>query len=257
MKKFAILALLYAGIACAQQSPPYPTGIWMGSLVDPVTVTAQNVTLYVLPNGTFWGTVLVFPQGGAGEGGCPFLIVGNLVKGGVGVVPSAVKGSPTGPVPSSCNDSSVWGGSQITLTTPTTAQWSLKTTILKHVYNLTLTTSLYDQPSSFKAIAGYWNDPNTGYTEIVTPTGASMSYNPILGCIGSGKYTLIDVNHNLYSFAETLYDCDSAVFNGARNGVAFVQKLFEGAGGTVLTNQTSAGLTGLVEASDGLLYYGH
>lgn len=250
MKKLLAIAVLSSSLAHAQP-PPYPAGIWTGLLVDGPNLIVYDTTLYILPNGQFWGTVDKGFIGGAGAH-CPVLIWGNLVKGGTGAT------SASGPTLECSTQPSAWGSSTITLTSRTAAKWSVNNPLLKNVFSLTLSSSLYDQPSSFKAIAGYWNSQQTGYTEIVTPTGASMSYNPILGCIGNGQYTIVDATHNLYSFTETLYDCDSAFFNGTRNGVAYIYKY---GGPTSLARQTSAqrnaGITNIVEDSGGLLYYGH
>jgi hypothetical protein len=125
---------------------------------------------------------------------------------------------------------------------------------LKNTFSLTLWSLVYNQPSSFKALAGYWSGDM--YTEIVTPTGDFISFNQVLGCIGSGQYTIVNASHGLYSFTERLYNCDSSAFNGARNGVAYINKL---SGGAILTKQSALGngTANLVESSSQLLYYGH
>jgi hypothetical protein len=249
MKKILALLLL-SGSAYAQQSAPYAAGIWLGEQNDPAALATYSATLTVLPNGAFWGFINDQTMGAQADvPGCPYMAVGTLWKDLVIVALSAVDGSG----PSACAKTpSVWGTVKITKTSATTATWVLTSPLLTKTFNLTLF-SVYNQPSSLKTISGFWGSDS--YTEIVTPSGAFISFNQVTGCIGSGQYTVVDATHNLYSLTETLYNCDSSTFNGARNGVAFVQNI---SGETAsLNKQSSAGMTNIYESSAGTVYYGH
>ena len=256
MKKLFWLAALYSGLACAQQSAPYPAGIWTGFLVDGANAVFYFVTLSVLPSGSLWGIVDETAAGSFGAPGCPYLVRGNLVRGGLAVEFSVVTESSSGFGPSACppQAGTVWGSSKITLTSATTARWSVNNPRLKNTFSLTLWAAVYDQPSSFKALAGYWSSDM--YTEIVTPTGDFIAVNQELGCIGSGQYTIVNASHGLYSFTERLYNCDSSAFNGARSGVAHIDK---SSGEAILTKQSALGngAANVVESNSTLLRYGH
>jgi hypothetical protein len=118
-------------------------GRWTGELVvnggalGGVGANTQFVTFYVLPSGTFYGTIDLIP----GDGACWYLISGSLVKGGTQITSSWLTSyaAPI-PQPTECGFKDAIGGSKATRA-GNILHWILSTPLLSANYTLSLSSS--------------------------------------------------------------------------------------------------------------------